>query len=240
MVEIDWTTFTLAIIALFTLAGFFKGWWKEAITTGFLIFLLFLLNTPAAAQAVVDLVNSGIEFVWGLIPGSILPTVEAVVNVSPGEVPYVDASSGGTWLIALMFAMVLSILIARYGLSNYNASPIGSILGGLLGGFNGFIFMGLIREYLDGRNLPSASQAAVVLPSEIAQSAGAQAVAGSGVAFTATNVPAITIMDSYMPWILMLIGAGVLLMALKNRVGYQKSSNGYRKFTTKRPYGYKS
>lgn len=238
MVQIDWTVLTLAVIGIFTLAGFFRGWWREAITTGFLVIMLLLLQNPTLAQMVVDVINQIVAAIWGIIPPTLLPTVEGVLGVPAGQVPIIDAGGAGTWLIGLMFLMVLSILIGRYSLANHYVSPIGSLLGGLLGGLNGFMVMGLIREYLDGRSLPGIQQVGATLPSEITQSATGHAMATSGVAFTATNVPTITILDSYLPWILVLIGLGVVVMALKNRVGYQ-NNNGFRRFYTKKPYGYK-
>ncbi len=239
MVNLDWTTLTLAVIAIFALAGFFRGWWKEAISTGFLVFMLLLLQNPSLAQTVINLVNTIIEALGGVVPASLLPTFESVFGIQSGRIPVIDASAAGTWLIALMFVMVVSTLFARYTLAGHDASPVGSILGGLLGGFNGFVFMGLIREYLDGRSLPGVDQSALVLPSEIAQNTAGRAVASSGVAVTATNLPNVTILDSYIPWVLIIVGVGVLLMAFKNRVGYKKSDKGFRKIYIKQPYGYR-
>ncbi len=239
MVNVDWTTLTLAVIAIFALAGFFRGWWKEAISTGFLVFMLLLLQNPSLAQIVIDLVNTVIGALWGVVPASVLPTFESVFGIQSGRIPVIDASAAGTWLIALMFGMVVSALFAHYALADHDASPMGSILGGLLGGFNGFVFMGLLREYLDGRSLPGIDQSALVLPSEIAQNTAGRAMASSGVAFTATNLPNVTILDSYIPWVLIIIGVGVLLMALRNRVGYQRNNNGFRRIYVKQPYGYR-
>ena len=71
------------------------------------------------------------------------------------------------------------------GVSNggyaYTVRPTGSILGGLLGGLNGFLIINLIREYLDGRNLPGGG-----LPTEIASAGGGTVgTASSGLAGSA-------------------------------------------------------
>ena len=73
-----------------------------------------------------------------------------------------DAGSTTTWIIVLILAITLAILISRLmppgGVRSsgvaYTVRPLGSILGGVLGAVNGFLIINLIREYVDGRNLP--------------------------------------------------------------------------------------
>lgn len=226
--EIDWTTITVFIIALFALAGFFKGWWKEAITTVLLAILVFFLANPDIAQWVVSGVNSIIELVWSWLNTTNSP-------------PQIDAASTTTWLAILIVFLIISVLISRMLLPHgsrrigYATRPMGSILGGLLGALNGFLIINLVREYIDGRNLPSGG-----IPTEIAM-AGSQSsgrIASSGVTITATDVHAFTILDSYMPWIVMGLGLIVLIALLRSRVGMHQK-NGFRKIDYKVPYGYR-
>ena len=229
--EIDWTVITCFIIGLFALSGFFKGWWKEAITTVLLAILVFLLANPDVAQWAISGINSIIATVWGWFNTTNPP-------------PQIDATSTTTWLVILIIFLIISSLISRAMLPNgirragfaYETRPMGSIFGGLLGALNGFLIINLVREYIDGRNLPSGGD----IPSEIALS-GAQSsgnIASSGVTITATDVHAFTILDSYMPWIIMGLGLLVFIALLKSRVGLH-SKNGFRKIDYKAPYGYK-
>jgi hypothetical protein len=113
---------------------------------------MLMLRTPDLAQGFIDGINWFIELTWGIIPASLLPVVEQVFDVPAGVVPLIDASDPGTWLIMLIFFLLLSIVIGRSSLPDhgsgpgYEVRPIASILGGLLGGLNGFILMGLIRS----------------------------------------------------------------------------------------------
>ena len=241
--EINWTMLTYAVIALFALSGFYKGWWKEAITAAFLALLMLLLKSPELAQSFVDGINRIVGVVWRIVPSSIKPTLEQVFNIGPGAVPTVDASDPTTWLIILVFLMLVSIIISRSSLPNsgpgkgYEVRPMGSVLGGLLGGLNGFIVMGLIRAYLNGSNLPGNETGAP--PTEIVTAAGGSVgVATTDVVITATDVPAFTLLDSYLPWALIVLGGMVFIMALTNRVG-MSTKDGYRKVSQKQPYGYR-
>jgi len=234
VVQLNWTALTWAVIGLFALAGFFKGWWKEAITFGFLAFLLILLKTPSLAAGLIEWVNRFIQFIWGIIPPSLLPTLENLFNLQPNQIPVIDAADPGTWVVIMIFFIAMAIIVSRYALPNhgrgagYEVRPLGSILGGLLGGLNGAIIMGLLNAYLIGSDLPGGGL-----------SASAAGVAQSGVSIQPTNIPLVSVTDSYMPLVLGLLGLGILAMALINRVGYARNAEGYRRIYTKEPPGYK-
>ena len=245
--EINWTVLTYFVIGLFALSGFFKGWWKEAMTTVLLAVLVFLLQNPTAAELVIETLNGILAAVWAFIPDSLLPTVDATVNnvlgvETNGGAIQVDAGDASTWLIILILVIAASIIFSRTTLPGgiiqpgmrYAPTPTGSVLGGLIGGLNGFLIMNLIREYLDGRNLPGG------LLTEIAPAGGGGSVgiASSGVAIRAVEVPNFTILDSFLPWIIIGGGLLILLAVLRSRVGIH-SNRGFRKINYKVPYGYK-
>lgn len=228
--EVDWTMLSLVVIGLFAMSGFFKGWWKEAIATAFLIVLVFLLGNSAIAQMAIDGLNKITATVWKFIPESGL----AALNLSQVP-PQADASSPSIWVVILILCLTLATLIGRSTLRNYGhgggyeVRPMGSLLGAVLGGFNGFVAMGLLKAYLDKSGLPASSVATL----------GSAANVPSGVAITAMDVPAFSITDSFLPWVIILLGGLVLVMAVKNRVGYIKSKDGYRKIQIKEPYGHR-
>ncbi|MDX1521004.1 MAG: hypothetical protein R3264_05220 [Anaerolineae bacterium] len=237
MAEINWTVVTYLIVGVFALNGFFRGWWKEAITTIFLAFLVFLLRQPGVAEAVVNTFNSIFETIWALIPNSLAPYVDTIFEdilavSSNGEPLQIDAGDGGTWLVILIIFLGVATLLSRSTLYGSRITPLGGVLGGLVGGLNGFIVINLVREYLRESNLPSTPA------SEIA---GSQAggIASSGVGFRAVNVPNISLLDSALPWII--IGAGVLFffIVLNNRVSLRSDNKGFRKIEYRRPLGYR-
>ncbi len=80
MMGINWTVLALLVIGLFALAGFFKGWWKEAITTIFLGILAFFLQVPDVAQLFIDLTNLVIFTIWKILPSFMLVFVETIVG----------------------------------------------------------------------------------------------------------------------------------------------------------------
>lgn len=244
--EINWTVISYFVVGLFALSGFFRGWWREAITFVLLTLLVFLLQQPEVADWLVQTINDFIEFLWGFIPASLRTTastsLDAALGVDTGGVPRIDAADPTTWLVFLIITVAVAILISRIILSSnaardgatYAPTFFGSILGGLLGGFNGFIILNLFREYLDGRNLPGGG-----LPTEISATSGNIGVSASAFALRVSDVPSFTILDSFIPWILMGIGALLLVILFRSRIGLAKSKEGYRRVDYRRPYGYR-
>ena len=213
--EINWTVLAYILVGLFVMSGFFKGWWKEAITTFFLGVLIFLLNVPVAAQGFIDLINLILETIWEFLPDF----------VNAGPLIQLDATSGGTWLTILLLFIGLAIFISRASLSSrmyfpftlpypvYGVTPLGSLLGGLLGGLNGFLIINLIREYLDGRKLPDTRPA-----TEIAMAAGdSLGIASSGVAIQFADLPRFTIFNAFLPWLIIAFGILIFILTFRSR-----------------------
>jgi hypothetical protein len=250
MVEINWSVLTYFVIALFALNGFFKGWWRAAITTIFLVFLLILLKQPTIAQWVIDTINSALAAIWSVLPDTLRSLLESILqNVfaisTNGAALQADGSKPGTWLIILASVLGLTSLIGHLLLPAdvrrssgiaYIVRPMGSLLGGLVGALNGFIVVNLVREYLDGRNLPTGPGGP---PAEVAFTNGGGTVqaASSGLSIQAVQLPNITILDSILPWIIIVAGALIFLLALNSRIGL-RSRDGYRKVEYRPPLGY--
>jgi hypothetical protein len=239
MVGINWTVLTLLVIGLFALAGLFKGWWKEAITTIFLGILVFFLQVPDVAQIFIDLINLIISTIWRILPDFVLDFLETVLGIgATGAPPQIDAGSAQTWLIVLIVFIGLAILIGRLSLpgsgrradtySSYVVTFGGSLFGALLGALNGWLIIGLIRTYLDGRSLPGGGEMAAT---SMATPPSDQVV------IQAVDVPHTTILDSFLPWLFVGIGLVVLLAAIRSRVTV-KEKKGFRKVVYKSPVGY--
>jgi hypothetical protein len=233
-IELNWTTVTYLVIGLLALSGFIKGWWKEAITTFFLGILILLLRIPAVSEQVMKWVNEILQTVNANLPQTIRSYLSTYLGISSLQV---DATQGLTWLVILLVVLGVSILVGRMLLpgqisgasayTTYAVTPLGSFLGGLLGGLNGFLIINLVREYLDGRGLPASTQQPAT---EIAM-AGSQTVrmASSGVGLQLSNLPDFTLLTSLVGWIVVAFGFVLLLVIVRNTIS--QSPPGYEKHT---------
>lgn len=246
MAEINWTVVTYLVVGVFALAGFYRGWWKEAFTTFLLVILIFLLKVPGVAEWIVERLNDLLNITQGFLPEGISSFLGNVFGVSnTNGVIQANPTEPGTWLLFLLLfvlaAVVLSALLlphrpnrAKQESYFYEITPMGSILGGIVGGLNGFIIINLVREYLDGRNLPGGGTS---FPTEVSAVGGA-GMASSGVTFQATDLPGFTVLDGALPWIFIAIGLLIFVAAIKSRIRMSKDKDGFRKVDYVAPLGY--
>lgn len=242
--QIDWTLISFLTMGFFTINGFFRGWWKEAFTTAVIIFFMFLLQQPSLAQTTVNLVNQVIAASWNLtasVAGSFITMADTA--------PQLDPDDPLTWVMMLFIflgvAGILSrILLPGSGSSGqvYAANIIARFLGMALGGVNAFLVLNLVREYLDGSNLPgqatqSAAQAASIATTGITVTGGQTTAMATSVAIEATGLPQYSLQDNITPWLIIGGGLFVIALAANNRVRFMKSADG-RKVATRSPYGY--
>jgi hypothetical protein len=234
---IDWMVVTYLVVGFFALVGLFRGWWKEAITTFVLVLLITLLQRPDFALWLVNLINSAIAWVW-----------EFVVNLlnltSLGGPFQLDPTSAGTWIVILILALGFAALVSRLTLpsgtnrlpgSYYEVGLMGRLLGILLGALNGFLILNLVREYLDGRALPGSTPPETELAVSGASVYGA---ASNTLTIQAVNLPSTTILDSYLPWLIIGLGFLIIFAVLRTRIRVL-SKNGGRKVVYTSPYGYR-
>jgi len=216
MIELNWTLIINCIIGLFALSGFLRGWWKEAITAFFLGVLVFLLWRPEAAEWLIDTINNDIlRILWNAFPPSLQEYLMRQWGIDAGGFQ-IDPGSAQTWLVILILLLGLSIIVSRLLLPNhlriggsynvYVVTPLGRILGGLLGGLNGFLIVNLVREYLDGRNLPPGGSQPIT---EITAAGGSVGIASSGVGLEVIDLPGFVITNNAISWLI--VGLGVLL-----------------------------
>lgn len=244
--QIDWITVSLLVVGFFAVSGFSRGWWREAVTTATLALFILLLQQPALADRFINLINKGIAAVWPLFVrlfGSVIPLE---------SVPYqLDSQQGTTWFILFFVVLGGLTLITRLFLPGsagrmpghfYSPTFLARLLGLGLGILNGFLILGLVREFLDGRGLPgqAAEAATASVGGDITViSSNAYPPAATSVAVELVDLPSFTIFDNIIPWIIVGIGALILLSLLQTRIAYSNTAKG-RKVGVRAPWGYRT
>ena len=66
-ITVDYMILMWMVIILFGMVGYFRGWWKEGITTAFLTVLVLLLQFPGLAVAIINTINKFIKLVYIVI-----------------------------------------------------------------------------------------------------------------------------------------------------------------------------
>jgi hypothetical protein len=238
-IEINWSAITYYVIGLFALSGFFRGWWKEAITAFFLGILVFLLRTPGMAQAVIDWLNPILLTVWNRLPSSVHDLLATYLGLTSFQL---DASSRQTWLVILLVMLGFSFLLSALLLPSqirtagsyitYVVTPLASFLGGLLGGLNGFLVINLVKEYLSGTNLPTGTEHSAT---EVAVAGGQTVgIASSGVGVQVTDLPDFTTLNNFWGWLVVAFGLLMLVLIIGSRLRGPGRPSGYDRVELKR------
>ncbi len=221
--NIDYNVVFYMVVGLFGLAGFLRGWWKEAITTGLLSLLLIMLEKPELAQQIIDSINKLLDSFRNSSAFS------AAGSLAPGgDIP---ANQRETYIIVLIVLIVVSYFIGNMTLNN-DLTTGGRIFGGVLGFTNGFIVLSLFKEYILGRFLPGGL--ATELGTASAASIATAASVPDNLTLSITNVPKASITDGFAIWIFIVGGVLLLLFALSSRVQFERG-----KITKRPPLGYK-
>ena len=221
-VDIDFNTFIIMVAGIFGLTGFVRGWWKEAITTALLILLLILLREQEIAASIIDSINSFIRLGTVFASADSLEVEALATAASTVDPPVIiDPSQFTVYLVLLIILVVASYFAGNAVVGAYELSPIARIFGGILGLVNGFIIISLVREYILGRFIPETGIAST-------------AAAPSEVSVTVVNIPQTSITDGLTPWVIIIAGILIVLLAIGSSVDYQGG-----KISKKPPLGYK-
>jgi uncharacterized membrane protein required for colicin V production len=199
LIEIDYQALVYMIIGAFGLVGFFRGWWKEAITTGLLTLLLLMLKVPSIATRIVQIMDTIVNTIWNFIQSLRESSSFVASTVQVGPPPDVNPQRYWVYVITLVVLVIVSYFIGKTGLTQ-NVAAGGRLLGAILGFYNGFVVISLVREFVIGRFLPGAAAAA------------ATATPPSTLSIQVVNMPQTSIADT--PTIYLLIGVGLLLFII--------------------------
>ncbi|MFN8453896.1 MAG: hypothetical protein U0401_04360 [Anaerolineae bacterium] len=249
MAQLNWTVITYFIVGIFALNGYFRGWWKEAVTTVFLVILVFLLNLPGVADLLISTINTVLQTIWNALPPNLQTLLSDMLNLGLGISTTADTGiqlnpgDPNTWFLVLLVFLIIAILIGRLGLGRDLTKPGayyyptfgGSVLGAAVGVLNGYLISNLIREYLDGRSLPGGSTLASTGQITFA-GGGSAGAAASSVGIQATDLPSFTILDSFLPWVIVGLGLLILFAVFTTRFSRDGLNIKRRK---EAPYGYR-
>ena len=185
-IQIDYNTILYMVMGLFALVGFLRGWLKEGLTTLMLALLTALLKYPDIARTVFGYINNAIRFIWSFI--------------QPGEVPppfQLDPDKPEAYIGLLIVLVALSYFFGRVSFRG-DLTAFSRLAGGVLGLFNGFMVVSLVREYALGFFRRPAEITAEAIPERLS--------------IEILEMPRQSLLQGYFP--LVVIGVGVLVLLL--------------------------
>ena len=146
VLPINYSELLIVVLAIFAFVGVMRGWSKEALTTLAVAALAILVWQPSIAEDIVAAVNKVIALLimffragFSLDLGKI-----AAQTVDPDSL--LDPNSYRLYIAVTAILLVASYLVGDLTFKS-RGTPLGRLLGGFLGLFNGYVIVSLIRQY---------------------------------------------------------------------------------------------
>ncbi|MBN1640574.1 MAG: hypothetical protein JXA09_05000 [Anaerolineae bacterium] len=181
---IDYSDLVTLFLFIFAIIGLMRGWYKEGVTSFFVAALAILVWQPEMARGIIDTINDLIKLVVMFVKSgfSLQPTVLVAQKVDPAVL--LDPESYRLYIVVTVILIALSYVVGE-ATFKYKMTPLGRLLGGLLGGFNGYIILSLFKQYMlnhltaKGAVVAQADQLAV----QVSEVPTGNFFSGSGIVF---------------------------------------------------------
>jgi hypothetical protein len=164
LLTVDYELLLAIVIGAFALGGFLRGWWREGLTTVLLMLLVILLTQPNIVANIIDYLNDLLTLV-GVVTetGGNLTVSNLQAAATTAEPPVViNPDNRNFYILVLVVFLIVAYFTSRRSLPSaigrpgtyFEPSTGARILGAIVGAFNGFIVVNLVKEYIIGRALP--------------------------------------------------------------------------------------
>jgi len=215
-ITMDYAVLMWMVIILFGMVGFFRGWWKEGLTTGFLTILILLLKFPGLAEWLINNTNKILKILYIIVVARSLD-IERIAEVAKEitDIPIrIDATDYRVYFFGLIGVLIASYLIGKIIINKKVIGPnlLGALLGAVFGLLNGFTVISLVREYVLGRYLPG-----------VTAEAAAEAETITSIALTVEELPTPSVVEGWLPWLIAAIGALLLFAVLTTRWSVERT-----------------
>jgi len=129
------------------------------------------------------------------------------------NVPKIDATDYRVYIVGLVGLLVVSYIIGKISVNSKVIGPnlLGALLGAIFGLLNGFTVVSLVREYMVGR-YPGGPRASA-----------AEAETITSITLTVRELPTRSIAEGWVPWLIVAIGALLLLAVLATRWSVERT-----------------
>jgi len=195
VLPIDYSELLILVLAIFAFVGVMRGWYKEALTTLAVAALAILVWQPAIAEEVVAAVNKVIGLLTMFFRAGFSLDLGKISAQTVDPDLLLDPNSYRLYIAVTAILLVASYLVGDLSFKN-RVTPLGRLVGGFLGLFNGYVIVSLIRQYAINY-MRSKNQAFI---------------ASNEMSMKLTNVPAQTLFGGYGIIFVLLVVIGVVAL----------------------------
>ncbi len=144
---INYADVVTLFLFLFAAIGLMRGWYKEGVTSFFAAGLAVLVWKPDQARNVIDVANDLIKLITMFLKSGFSLQPDQIMAQSVDPDLLLDPDSYRLYIVVMVVLLVVSYLVGETTFKQ-RITPLGRLLGGLLGAFNGYVILSLIKQYL--------------------------------------------------------------------------------------------
>lgn len=145
--EIEYSELMILVLAIFGFVGIMRGWYKEGITSLAVVVLALLVWQPSIAEQIIGVVNQIIKLVVKFTKGGFSLDPEDFASQSVDTDWLLDPDGYQLYIVVMVVILIASYLIGDATFKD-KLTPLGRLVGGILGLCNGYVILALVREYL--------------------------------------------------------------------------------------------
>jgi ABC-type multidrug transport system fused ATPase/permease subunit len=145
--QIDFAELVSLFMFIFAIVGLMRGWYREGITSLFVAALAVLVWQPGIAREIIDKANALIKLILMFVNSGFSLQPQTLMTQSVDEGLLLDPDSYRMYIVITVVMIAVSYIIGETTFKD-KMTPLGRLLGGVLGAFNGYVLISLIRQYL--------------------------------------------------------------------------------------------
>lgn len=146
VLPIEYSDLVTLFLFIFAVVGLMRGWFKEAITAIFTALLAVLVWQPNIAREIIETVNDLIKLIVMFVKSgfSLKPQTLMAQAVDPDLL--LDPYSYRLYIVVTVVLLAVSYIVGEATFKG-KMTPLGRLLGGLIGAFNGYVILALVKQY---------------------------------------------------------------------------------------------
>jgi hypothetical protein len=144
---VEYSDLVSLFLFIFALVGLMRGWYKEGITSLFAAALALLVWRPEVARMLIGRITEILKLLIEFIRAGLNPEPQALVEPSAGLGSLLDPNSYEIYVIITVIMLAVSYVVGE-ATFKHRMTALGRILGALLGAFNGYIILSLIKQFI--------------------------------------------------------------------------------------------
>jgi hypothetical protein len=144
---VEYSDLVSLFLFIFALVGLMRGWYKEGITSLFSAALALLVWRPEVARMLIGRITEVLKLLIVFIRTGLNPEPQALAEPSVGLGSLLDPNSYEIYVVITVVLLAVSYVVGE-ATFKHRMTALGRILGALLGGFNGYIILSLIKQFI--------------------------------------------------------------------------------------------